>query len=197
MQFVFKVTVPADWGKKDLVWTVTAHSRTDKAIGTLLPQWEVDNEMMVKNINTQDDLVRVDDDKPPTVSIEPASAVAPGVPLTLAATVTDPDNLPKPDVGPPSGRGRGAAQVRNAPTYPPGPAPLRQGLSLGWIQYRGPGEVTFNPRGFVRVESGKRAVRTATFSAPGTYVLRAVGSDSWLFAMADLTVVVGANSTQH
>ena len=28
-RFVWKVTVPADWDDKELVWTVTAHGRTD------------------------------------------------------------------------------------------------------------------------------------------------------------------------
>ena len=30
-QFVFRVQVPADWGDKDLVWTVTSNGRTDRA----------------------------------------------------------------------------------------------------------------------------------------------------------------------
>ena len=32
-QFVFKVRVPKDWGKKDLVWTLTSHGKTEKAYG--------------------------------------------------------------------------------------------------------------------------------------------------------------------
>ena len=35
--YVFRVTVPADFGEEDeLVWTVTAHGKTDQAVGTLL-----------------------------------------------------------------------------------------------------------------------------------------------------------------
>src|SRR5438445_8513017 len=30
-QYVFKVRVPKDWGKKDLVWTLTSHGKTEKA----------------------------------------------------------------------------------------------------------------------------------------------------------------------
>src|SRR5262245_1975298 len=30
-QFVFKVRVPKDWGKKDLIWTLRANGKTEKA----------------------------------------------------------------------------------------------------------------------------------------------------------------------
>src|SRR5260370_26827000 len=103
--------------------------------------------MRLKNINTQDGLNRGNDDKPPTLTVDPVRPVTlPGT-ATLSATVVDPDGMPKPDVEPPrsaAGRGGRGAAVHNAPTFPPGPAPLRQGLSLGWIQYRGPGQITFN-----------------------------------------------------
>src|SRR5271154_3107358 len=32
-QFIFKVKVPKDWGKKDLVWTLTSRGKTEKAYG--------------------------------------------------------------------------------------------------------------------------------------------------------------------
>ena len=41
-QFAFTVRVPADWGDKDLVWTVTHNGRTDRAFGHLWPVWEID-----------------------------------------------------------------------------------------------------------------------------------------------------------
>ena len=34
-QFMFKVRVPKDWGKKDVVWTLTANGKTEKAFGSL------------------------------------------------------------------------------------------------------------------------------------------------------------------
>ena len=40
--FVFGVTVPADWGKKDLVWTVNHNGKALTALGTLLPHWVLD-----------------------------------------------------------------------------------------------------------------------------------------------------------
>ena len=38
----FGVSVPRDWGKKELVWTLTVHGETEKAIGWLQPEWEID-----------------------------------------------------------------------------------------------------------------------------------------------------------
>src|SRR5689334_9273947 len=36
-QFVFKVRVPKDWGKKDLVWTLKMGDKVEKAYATLQP----------------------------------------------------------------------------------------------------------------------------------------------------------------
>jgi hypothetical protein len=196
-QFVFSVKVPADWGTKDLVWTVTHNGKTDKAIGTLALVWEVDPAMMVKNINGQDDLVNVSSDKPPVLVINAVSQASVSQPVTLTATVTD-DGIPppaKPTVGRAGGRGRGGGAAVNAPRFPPPPKFLNQGLSVGWLHYRGPGKVTFQPDGFVSVQNGQPSVTTVTFSEPGTYVLRAVAADSWLFVQRDVTVTVSGGST--
>ena len=40
--FAFGVTVPADWGDNDLVWTVTAHGETFTATGSLWDSWVLD-----------------------------------------------------------------------------------------------------------------------------------------------------------
>src|ERR1700730_7463066 len=39
--WVFRVKVPADWGNKELVWNLTAHGRSEKAYGHLLPDEEI------------------------------------------------------------------------------------------------------------------------------------------------------------
>jgi hypothetical protein len=57
------------------------------------------------------------------------------------------------------------------------------------MEYRGPGKVTFDAPGPASVANGK-AITTAHFSAPGTYVLRAIASDSALATRADVTVTV-------
>ena len=38
---VFSVTVPADWGDKELVWQVTVRDETYRAVGWLQPEWEI------------------------------------------------------------------------------------------------------------------------------------------------------------
>jgi hypothetical protein len=65
---------------------------------------------------------------------------------------------------PPAGRGRGAFAV------PP--------IRLSWHKFRGPGTVTFaevSPK--IDSASGGKATTTATFSAPGEYIIRAQAND--------------------
>jgi hypothetical protein len=62
------------------------------------------------------------------------------------------------------------------------------GLTVTWVHYRGPGQVTFAPAS-PPISAGT-ATTTATFSKPGTYVLRAYADDSVLTASTDVTVVV-------
>ena len=48
-QFVFKIKVPKDWGKNDLVWALTSRGKTEKAYGTLQPIWEIGNLVYQEN----------------------------------------------------------------------------------------------------------------------------------------------------
>ena len=85
------------------------------------------------------------------------------------------------------------------------------GLRLSWFVYRGAGEVVFDPPQFKAWEDtrnkrglalfarmGKRRLRRrkgkwavqATFSEPGTYVLRCLAHDGGLLAAEDVTFVV-------
>ena len=48
-RFVFTVTVPNDWGKKELVWTLTAHGKTNQAVGFLQSDWEIDRKIELTN----------------------------------------------------------------------------------------------------------------------------------------------------
>ena len=42
-RFVFKVRVPADWGKKELIWTLTTKGKTERAYASLREDSLVDN----------------------------------------------------------------------------------------------------------------------------------------------------------
>ncbi len=42
-RFVFQVRVPKDFGTKEIVWTLTSKGRTEKAYGTLKPDYVLDD----------------------------------------------------------------------------------------------------------------------------------------------------------
>jgi hypothetical protein len=186
--FVFTVVVPSDWGKKDLVWTLTAHGRTDKAYGSLMPVWELSD--VVIRENRIQDMGRGggEPNKPPAIAIvgESHHTITVGDTLSLTVTASD-DGFPTPRKarpGAPSGR-------------IPRPNPVTQaivkaddvkGLSVTWVHYRGPGRVSFDPISLSGV-SGQASTR-ATFSEPGTYVVRAYADDSVLTATVDVTITV-------
>ena len=64
--------------------------------------------------------------------------------------------------------------------------PTNGTLSVLWSQLSGPGDVDF--------ASANQTNTTATFSTPGTYVLRLTASDTILMSAADVTVVVRTES---
>jgi hypothetical protein len=179
--WVFRVQVPRDWGQQELVWTITAHGRTEKAYARLVPE----EEMLERLIMTHGNLNPGDDDpnKPPSITIAPVSAANADTPVALTALVTD-DGLPKPRAAREARPGViPQAQTNSA-------SPLRpQGLSVTWMEYRGPAKVAFDSAGPVMVKNG-RAVTIAHFTAPGTYVLRATADDGALSRNADVTITV-------
>ena len=38
---IFSVTVPADFGNRELIWTLTIRGKTEQAVGWLQPEWEI------------------------------------------------------------------------------------------------------------------------------------------------------------
>jgi len=182
--WVFRVTVPADWGNKELVWTLTSHGRTEKAYGSL----QSDEEIIERLIMTRGGLSPGLDDpnKPPSVSVSPVPEASVGNPVTLTALVSD-DGLPKPRVP----KVVPAAAAANAQTNTSNARP-RLGLNVTWFEYRGPGKVTFDSAGPVLVKDG-HAVTIAHFTVPGTYVLRATANDGELQTTGDVTINVGGN----
>ena len=185
--WVFQVKVPADWGQKELVWTITAHGRTEKAYATL----RMEEEILPRVIMTRGGLSPglEDPNQPPSVSIAPVISASVGSPVTLIALVTD-DGLPKPHV--PKARPEvepGKAQTNAATTR-------RSGLSVTWYEYRGPAKVIFDSADPIRVGTpgesvtNGKAVTTAHFSQPGTYVLRATANDGALSTSSEVTITI-------
>jgi hypothetical protein len=199
----FSVTVPADFGKKELTWTLTAHGKTEKAVAWLQPEWEIDPVFGGKYQSPE-----ALKNQAPTLALKAPSTTTVSSPLKLTATVTD-DGLPVI-----KGRGRGAVGQETPPTLvapkdqPEIPVNVpslgggggggggrgrggepEQGVIVTWTLWRGPGGVTFAP-GLQRVVKSGDAVVTATFEKPGTYVLRAKANDTHRFVEKDVTVTV-------
>jgi hypothetical protein len=199
----FSVPVPKDWGKKELVWSVTVRGAAEKAVGWLQPEWEIDPIYFGKTRSAES----LKNKAPKMVLDVPTTVTLPGT-LKLAATVDD-DGLLTPRKGPrPIAVGQETPPTLkplpdqpeipvNVPTIggrgrgPQGP----QGLMVNWTVWRGPAAVTFDPA-TVPVKDGK-AVSTATFTRPGTYVLRAIANDGELNDQKDVTLTVSGGSSQH
>jgi hypothetical protein len=201
-RFHFKVRVPADFGKKELVWTLTTQGKTEKAYATLIPEYVIDTQLPMLDVGNfgRDPEGRDLLNKTPMVQLEgPADRrVAVGKPLSLSASASD-DVMPKPKPAPKGGPGspRGRADAL--------------GLRVAWFVYRGEGaNVTFDPPQFkiypdYRLDSNSpwspgwtppplpangRFPVAVTFKAPGTYVVRVMAHDGGLSSAQDVTVTV-------
>jgi hypothetical protein len=209
---MFTVNVPKDWDRKrELIWTVIHNGKTERAIGWMQPEWEIDPVGGAGAGGGDIDPERKAN-KAPTIAVAPVTAVTMPATASIIATLTD-DGLPKPRprgkpaVGqetPPTLQGGIDAPVnvpavasRAARETPPGATAAaggdndgmtRAGLSVTWIVWRGPADVRFAPRA-ARPADGK-ATTTATFSKPGEYVLRGTVTDTFKTASTDVKVTV-------
>ena len=186
--FVFKVTVPADWGKKELVWSITANGQTEKTYASL----QLEEEIIPRVIMTHGGLSPGLDDpnKPASISIVPVTNATIGSPVNITALVSD-DGLPKPRVL----KARAEVTPGKAQSNSAGGG-RRSGLAVSWFEYRGPAKVAFSPSEPIHVGTpgepiidGKAQV-TAQFPEPGVYVLRATADDGGLTSTADFAVNV-------
>jgi hypothetical protein len=185
--WIFRVPVPADWGNKELVWTLTAHGRSEKAYASLTPEEELSERIIMTrgNLNPGDD----DPNKPPAIKIDSVPVATAGRPVSLTAQVAD-DGLPKPRVIP-QARPAGFPTAQNNRATAPGP----RGLTVTWFEYRGPAQVIFDRVGPIPVVEG-RASTIATFAEAGTYILRATANDGALSRSAEIVVTVTSGSSK-
>ncbi len=168
---VFAVAVPNDRAKANVTWTLTANGRTFSIPVTLDPLYLIQPQ--------RDDAGTYPGNTPPTIKFDPSGQSAQGPagltvsrsatvsrPLTLEVWVTDDGLPPQPGAKGPAPALRGS----------PGGRPRRGGWSPSWTVYRGSGEVSFsNPT--PPVQEG-RTITTATFGAPGEYMVRFLAQDS-------------------
>lgn len=188
---LFSVTVPANWGQKELIWTLVANGKSERAVGWLRPDWEIAPPGTRAGESGAEN-------KPPTVTVKAsASQIALTSTLSLTATVTD-DGLPKPrstakrtrPAGPPAFDYDSKLQPPvNVPQVERPTRPRADGqLQVEWMVWRGPAGVSFTPSS-VTPDKGQ-AVTSASFTQPGEYVLRTRATDSVASAIQDVTVVV-------
>ena len=196
---VVRIKVPADFGKKELVWTLTVNGKTERAFGSLKPDYAHDKAVQYLNTSGMSMVGRAEKNQAPVVSIEGATqrTVSLGEPLALSAIATD-DGVPAPRAAP-----RGSVGFRSS-----------VGLRVAWFVFRGQGNVvTFDPEQIktypdVITEGGnspwspgwmppplpkdnKFPVRV-TFAEPGTYVVRVLAHDGGAGTAKDVTVTVQA-----
>jgi len=188
-RFVFRVRVPKDFGKKEVVWSITANGRTEHAFGSLIREQEITERVVTTNGGYNPGLT--DPNQPPSLTIAPIPTAVAGTPVTLSASASD-DGLPKPRATPaarPTSSSPFGAQVNSSTSGDVRPT----GLTVTWMQYGGPAKVTFEKTGAMPVVDG-RAITTARFAQPGTYQLVASASDRAMTTRVPVTVTVQATA---
>ena len=190
---VFTVNVPADFGKGELVWSITANGKTRTTVGYLKSDWEITPDGGAEGTVTTKE---ARSNQPPVISsIAPVAAVKMPNAATLVVSATD-DGLPKPRpkakpaVGqetPPALAG-GPKSPSNLPWLDETPAKRPDGVSVRWFVLRGPADIVADTP-YASVQDGK-ATSSVTFTAPGQYTLRAAVEDGLLTTYKDVTVSV-------
>lgn len=211
-RFTFEVTVPSDWGDRELVWTLNINGVEAKAYATLKQEYLVDNMIIASEtgslgIGTSSPESRSNTPPELTIQGDEVRNVRVGEPLTLRTQVVD-DGLPRTRGG--SSRSE-SALLRTMFRAPAKPTVNKiNGLYLSWNVYRGEGGVSFDPPQTkvwedTRVsanspwgslwlppeipEDGMVEV-TATFDEPGSYVLWNRADDGGLYNDGYITVNV-------
>lgn len=223
-RFVFRVNVPADWGDKELVWTLTTAGKTESAYASLRPDYVVDNMIIASEtgaLNAGFSTPESRENEPPVITLEGEQVrrVRVGEAVTIVATVED-DGLPRAQRRPASPDTSSAPPTLSARQLR---APSRitvakvNGLHLAWFVYRGEGKVEFAPHQVKTWEDARTGMNspwaslwsapplpddmrwevTVTFDRPGTYVLQGRADDGGLFGDTQITFIVGPISAPH
>ena len=209
--FLFTVDVPADFGDKELVWTLQGRTNyTGRAYGTLKPDYRIDPQVISTEVGgafgSLDDRLRTNIPPELTLEGEAFRSVRVGEPLDLSVTVNDPDNLPERSQRPIP---RTPEQIYRPPqsiVVSSGP-----GERFSWTVYRGPADrASFEPTQMKTYMDSRvyanspwsppftipvppennRWSSQVTFDTPGEYVLRGVASDGSMFTYQNIIVTV-------
>lgn len=208
--FLFTVDVPADFGKQELVWTLTSKGKVHRAYATLKYDYMIDPQVISTEVGgdygSLADSLRTNISPELKVEGETRRTVRAGQTLSLAAVANDPDNLP-------AHRGNRLPSTPDQLYRPPSSivAISGPGLRFSWSVYRGPAQkVSFMPEQFktwtdTRVYSNSpwsppyqipeipadnRWETEVTFDEPGEYVLRGIASDGSMFTYENIYITV-------
>ena len=161
-RFTFEVTVPADWGDRELVWTLNVNGEERKAYATLRQDYLVDNMVIASETGSLGAGTSSPESRaniPPVVAVigDDIRTTQVGEPLAVDTEVTD-DGLPEPSDPVEDARrfaefaGGGLAAALVTPeavmqrrlTSPPVKVTVDKvnGLYYSWNKWRGPGNVT-------------------------------------------------------
>ncbi len=160
---VFTVTVPRDFGKNKITWTLTANGVTTSIPAGLDALWEV-APFKDANGNT-----------PPSIGFSEKGPFIQG-PKAQTSTQTGANSQPI-----------NLWVADDASVIPGAVRPRTPAVTLAWSKYRGPGTVTFSnarpPVEGAPFTSGPnttfqgKATTNAIFSEPGEYILHVVAND--------------------
>lgn len=212
-RFVFKVRVPGDFGTKELVWTLTSQGKTVRAYGSLRPDYFLEPVTLISEkggIGGGGGGPEVRANAAPVLKIEGGATRSVGVgrPLLLTLVATD-DGVPKPKPA----QSQSAPVKRSPGEYdPPANVTVNSavGVRVSCYRYRGAGAVSFDPPQIKTWEDTREGANSpwaprwtppllpvdgriaveATFSQPGSYVLRCLADDGGLWDDQDVTVAV-------
>jgi hypothetical protein len=159
---VFVIKVPKDFGTKSITWTIVSNGETQSVPFTLHKGYPISpyKELGMGN-------------QPPTLAFSQGGAKMTGPPMAVAATLTGTVNQP--------------VAINTWVEDPKAPEaeapPAGFGLPSGSIavislhKFRGPGKVTFDKVRVPVPKQGDMVTSTATFAAPGEYLLRVQAND--------------------
>ncbi len=215
-RYVFKVRVPADFGDRELVWTLTTQGKTEAAYGTLRQDYRLDYMVIASEtgalgigVSTEASRANI----PPTITLvgDPVRDAIVGQPVTLVARITD-DDLPAVRRRRARAPREGTPTLSSAQLRPPMRFTVQKvnGLHLSWFVFRGEAEVMFDPPQIKTWEDTRTAGHSpwsplftmpeapedgewtveVTFHRPGTYVLRGRADDGGLYHDTDVTINV-------
>jgi hypothetical protein len=155
---VFTIKVAKDFGDKRLTWTITANGQTNSIPVGVIKGYQVEPFLEAAQKNEPPRLQF--DAKGPALFGPPVGTAATlsgvvGQPVTISAIATD-GAANDPDLTP--------VQLKQPP------------LAVSLSKFRGPGTITFS-EARPKLEKDGRFSTTATFSAPGDYVVRVQAND--------------------